>query len=151
VVFVSHYRYFIDKLATRIFEIEDGAVRVYPGNYEDYLWRKSGGGAGPLGQPLPAEPEGAPAASSANQSPASKAERRLNPIKLRQMRERQLEIEEEVTKLEAEIAECEAALGSFVSVDETRRLSELLEARRGDLASLLSEWEEVSETLNANA
>src|ERR1035438_10864531 len=42
-VFVSHDRYFIDKLATRIFEVEDGRVTVFPGNYEDYLWRKSGG------------------------------------------------------------------------------------------------------------
>ena len=42
-VFVSHDRYFIDKLATRIFEVEDGRITVFPGNYEDYLWRKSGG------------------------------------------------------------------------------------------------------------
>ena len=40
VVFVSHDRYFIDKLATRVFEIGDGRVHVFPGNYEDYLWRK---------------------------------------------------------------------------------------------------------------
>ncbi len=40
VVFVSHDRYFMDKLATRVFEVEDGGVHVYPGNYEDYIWRK---------------------------------------------------------------------------------------------------------------
>ncbi len=40
VVFVSHDRYFIDHLATRVFEVADGALTVYPGNYEDYLWRK---------------------------------------------------------------------------------------------------------------
>jgi ATP-binding cassette subfamily F protein 3 len=40
VVFVSHDRYFIDKLATRVFEIGEGKVDLYPGNYEDYLWRK---------------------------------------------------------------------------------------------------------------
>src|ERR1700731_124811 len=40
VVFVSHDRYFIDKLATRVFEVADGHVHIYPGNYEDYLWRK---------------------------------------------------------------------------------------------------------------
>src|SRR3954449_12860790 len=45
VVFVSHDRYFIDKLATRVIEVEDGKVHVYPGNYEDYLWRKQGGPA----------------------------------------------------------------------------------------------------------
>src|SRR5438309_9800440 len=43
VVFVSHDRYFIDKLATRVFEIGDGRVEVYPGNYEDFLWRRQGG------------------------------------------------------------------------------------------------------------
>src|SRR5206468_12549929 len=42
VVFVSHDRYFIDKLATRVFEIADGNVNIFPGNYEDYLWRKEG-------------------------------------------------------------------------------------------------------------
>src|SRR5437868_5411607 len=40
IVFVSHDRYFIDKLATRVFEIGNGKVEVFPGNYEDYLWRK---------------------------------------------------------------------------------------------------------------
>ena len=45
VVLVSHDRYFIDKLATRVIEVADGAVHVFPGNYEDYLWRKNGGGA----------------------------------------------------------------------------------------------------------
>src|ERR1700722_14715191 len=48
VVFVSHDRYFIDNLATRIFEIEEGHVHVFPGNYEDYMWRKQGG-ASPVG------------------------------------------------------------------------------------------------------
>ena len=37
VALVSHDRAFIDALATRVFEIRDGAVHVYTGNYEDYL------------------------------------------------------------------------------------------------------------------
>ncbi len=40
VVFVSHDRYFIDRLATRVLEIENGAITAYEGNYEDYLRRK---------------------------------------------------------------------------------------------------------------
>jgi ABC-type sulfate/molybdate transport systems ATPase subunit len=36
VVFVSHDRYFIDRLATRVLEVEGGAVTTYEGNYEDY-------------------------------------------------------------------------------------------------------------------
>src|SRR5665213_1919981 len=40
---VSHDRYFIDGLATRVFEVEDRRLHIYPGNYEDYLFRKQGG------------------------------------------------------------------------------------------------------------
>ena len=40
VIFVSHDRYFIDRLATRVLEIENGAITAYEGNYEDYLRRK---------------------------------------------------------------------------------------------------------------
>src|ERR1700678_1078823 len=43
VVFVSHDRYFIDKLATRVFEVGDGKVEVYPGNHKDYRCRQEGG------------------------------------------------------------------------------------------------------------
>jgi len=154
VVFVSHDRYFIDKLATRVFEVEDGKLRVYPGNYEDYLWRKQGGpeGAPPAEAAIVEEP-----AAMAQESPgpgghpAKSGERRLNPIKLRQMRERRKAIEDEVTKLEVEIADYEAALGSFVSTEETRRVTGLLNARRADLEALLGEWEEVAQSIEANS
>ncbi len=43
VIFVSHDRYFIDGLATRVFEVEERRVHIYPGNYEDYIFRKQGG------------------------------------------------------------------------------------------------------------
>jgi ATPase subunit of ABC transporter with duplicated ATPase domains len=36
-VFVSHDREFVSSLATRIFEIKDGRINDYRGNYEDYL------------------------------------------------------------------------------------------------------------------
>ena len=142
VVFVSHDRYFIDRLATRIFEIEDGQVTVYPGNYEDYLWRKQGGPA-----TLAAEPEPAPQTEAAPEPKTP--DKRLNPIKLRQMQDRRQTLEAQVARLEAEIADHESALAHFVSAEETRRVSELLDARRTDLGTLLSEWEEVSQALDA--
>ncbi|MDR3701704.1 MAG: ABC-F family ATP-binding cassette domain-containing protein [Candidatus Sulfopaludibacter sp.] len=151
VVFVSHDRYFIDKLATRIIEVEDGRVRVYPGNYEDYQWRKAGGGQSPTtdepSTPAVEETVAAPVAAD----PAKSSDRRLNPIKLRQMKERRHEIEEEVTRLEAEIADYESSLAHFVSVDETQRVNDLLTARRTDLESLLLEWEEVAQSIEANS
>jgi ATP-binding cassette, subfamily F, member 3 len=147
VVFVSHDRYFIDKLATRIFEVEDGSVRVYPGNYEDYLWRKQGGN----GIPAPSAANAAQAQAVAVEAEPDKTEKRLNPLKLKQMRERQDSIEEEVARLEAGIAECEAELANFVNVEETMRLTELMDQRRAGLEALLAEWEEVSQSIEANS
>jgi len=46
VVFVSHDRYFIDRLGTRVLEIENGAITAYEGNYEDYQRRKEALAAG---------------------------------------------------------------------------------------------------------
>jgi ATP-binding cassette subfamily F protein 3 len=66
------------------------------------------------------------------------------------MKERQGEIEEEITRLEAEIADYEAALANFTSVEETKRVSALLEARRTDLEGLMAEWEEVGQSIEAN-
>lgn len=38
VVVVSHDRGFIGRIATKILEIRDGKVEIYPGTYDDYLW-----------------------------------------------------------------------------------------------------------------
>ena len=47
-IFVSHDRYFVDKLATKVIEIGDGHALLYPGRYEEWLWsrkqRESGDG-----------------------------------------------------------------------------------------------------------
>jgi len=176
-VFVSHDRYFIDRLATRVFEVADGAVNIYPGNYEDYLWRKQNG-AQQLQEQLQAEvadkkngkqPMGAPASRSAAElsweggasgAPGSRSEaeltrdsaqpkRRVNPMKRKQMQERLAKVESEVSHTEATIAECEESLGRFVSVEETQRVTAMLEEKRTTLASLEGEWAELSEELEA--
>jgi ATP-binding cassette subfamily F protein 3 len=151
VVFVSHDRYFIDKLATRVVEVEDGRIHVYPGNYEDYLWRKQGGGsAATAAGDSPAAPASAPADTPAAE-PAKTSATRLNPIKLRQMKERSHAIEDEITRLEVEIADYEAGLGNFVNIDETKRITELLDARRADFEALMIEWEDVAQSIEANS
>src|SRR3989475_3162644 len=86
VVFVSHDRYFIDKLATRVFEIGDGRVEVYPGNYEDYRWRK-GGGAARLQEAVAAAPAAVQPVNGNGAAPAESKSKRLNPIKRKQRSE----------------------------------------------------------------
>jgi ATP-binding cassette subfamily F protein 3 len=39
-IFVSHDRYFVDKLATKVIDIGGGDAVIYPGSYEQFLWSK---------------------------------------------------------------------------------------------------------------
>ena len=39
-IFVSHDRYFVERLATKIIEVGGGAALVYPGTYKEFLWHK---------------------------------------------------------------------------------------------------------------
>jgi ATP-binding cassette, subfamily F, member 3 len=156
VVFVSHDRYFIDKLATRVFEIGEGRVEVFPGNYEDYLWRKEGKDDAAADASL-ASNSAAVSANTAVQTNHDGAEKpgpetklkRLNPIKLKQMRERLVELEEEIARLEAAITTAETALQNFVSAEETQRQTDLLNRAKADLEQAMNEWEELSQTLEA--
>ena len=148
VVFVSHDRYFIDKLATRVFEIGDGRVEVYPGNYEDYRWRK-GGGAARLQEAVAAAPAAVQPVNGNGAAPAESKSKRLNPIKRKQMEDRVRELEHEITRMEAAIAECESALQTFVSADETQRLTQELERHKRSLQAKVREWEELGQALEA--
>lgn len=152
VVFVSHDRYFIDRLATRVLEINDGAITAYEGNYEDYQRRKeaealvaAGNSAASVSTPAQAKPEAAFAATIAykEEDEQPKEKRRLNPIKQKQMEERCAFLEEEVPRVEASIAATEQQLGVFVSAEETQRLTDLVADLRTQLDTLTAEWEEL--------
>ncbi len=170
VIFVSHDRYFIDGAATRVFEVEDGHVHVYPGNYEDYLYRKglavqADGGSGtrgtlPLVAPEPAmlatgganTSNGSAAAHGVLTAPAStpvaladepSRVKKLNPIRLRQMQDRLQAVEEEVPRCEAAIAVTEGQMANYTSAEETQRLTAQLERLREENRSLAAEWEQL--------
>src|SRR2546422_1004477 len=148
VVFVSHDRYFIDKLATRVFKIGDGRVEGYTCNYEDYRWRK-GGGAARLQEAVAAAPAAVQPVNGNGAAPAESKSKRLNPIKRKQMEDRVRELEHEITRMEAAIAECESALQTFVSADETQRLTQELEKHKRSLQAKVQEWEELGQALEA--
>ncbi len=154
VVFVSHDRYFIDKLATRVFEIGDGKVEVYPGNYEDYLWRKQGGSTKQnesIRQQLSRVDTAPQAPSNGNQASseavAAPKAKRMNPLKRKKMEDRIRELEGEISRAETAIVQCETALRDFVSAEESQRQAEELDRRKAAHAGFLKEWEELSQSL----
>jgi len=69
-MFVSHDRYFVDKLATKIIEVGHGEIEVYPGTYEQFLWSKAqraGGLTSPATVPAsPAAPKRTPSPEPAS-------------------------------------------------------------------------------------
>ena len=164
VVFVSHDRYFIDRLATRVLEVENGAITAYEGTYEDYRRKKEQlafAAATPersakpqaVAKVRPAESgttiiiEGGPDDIDEEQAPVSATgsrARRRNPIKQKQMEERCAFLEEEIPRIEASIEHTEQQLGVFVSATETQRLSDLAAELRRQLTALTVEWEELT-------
>ena len=151
VLFVSHDRYFIDGLATRVFECDHGGVQVYPGNYEDYLWRKSGGPAAvqaaaaemqrahiPVAEtPIVAQPITAVLLST----------KKMNPIKLKQMQQRVRFAEDEMPRMEERMIALETALGNFTSAADSQRQTAELAALRTAHEALMLEWEDLSTQL----
>src|ERR1700680_4838838 len=160
VVFVSHDRYFIDKLATRVFEIGGGKVEIYPGNYEDYLWRKQGGNTEQeerLASVLQARTSvadvpsnGKPDRNPSAEEPAAGKAKRLNPIKRQQVEHRVRELEKEISSVEAAIAHCETGLQNFVSVEESHRHRQQLDQHKARHAVLILEWENLAHVLQVD-
>jgi ATP-binding cassette subfamily F protein 3 len=147
-VLVSHDRYFIDQLATRVFEVGGGRVEIYPGNYEDYLWRKQGGAAQLERSILGLEPK-TRAKSESPPQPSENKTKRLNPIKRKHMEQRLGELEAAISRLETSVADCELSLSSFLSTDQSERQGRELLALKEELRQHLSEWEQLSHALGS--
>ena len=161
VLFVSHDRYFIDGLATRVFEVEDRRLHIYPGNYEDYLYRKQGGPeqtTASLSADLqPGAPSFAPYAKGGLSSEArpisvepalesipTAPAKRLNPIKLKQLEDRLNTAEGEISSLESAIAVAEESLGNFTSAEQSQKDAAELDSLRVRRTAALAQWEELA-------
>src|SRR2546421_2190398 len=92
-LFVSHDRYFIDRLATKVWVIEDGVLIPYMGNYTEYRTRKQAlvlDVPSSIKNDSKAEPTAAKSASTAVKSSARKSAK----VKVRTLEDVEAEIEE---------------------------------------------------------
>ena len=153
-VFVSHDRYFIEKLATRILELEGGRARVFPGDYAYYLWRKQKEAAGEevVPQETPAVPKGAgPQAPAATAAEARQQSKRLQGD-LRRLAREEEEILAELERLAAARRELELALSAGEVYRDGARVKVLVQelednARRQE--ELNARWEAVDRELRS--
>ncbi|HYM22118.1 MAG TPA: ABC-F family ATP-binding cassette domain-containing protein [Vicinamibacterales bacterium] len=109
-IFVSHDRYFVERLATKIIEIGDGKAVVYPGTYKEFLWHKQNpsGQAGPAAPERHRKPKTAPVPVETPKKSHEKKKR--DDAEARKHQRAAQARRAEIDRLEAQIAECEAAI-----------------------------------------
>jgi ATP-binding cassette subfamily F protein 3 len=138
-LFVSHDRYFVDALATRVWMVQDGTLINHPGNYTDYRTRRAVAEARAAVQARRQE------AQAAAQSNGRKGQPNVNKGKAaRQMSDVETEIglaEQRLAALESELAE--ASLEA--NVERITALAQDYEREKARLADLYEEWAALGE------
>ncbi len=167
IVFISHDRYFINRLATTVVEIIRGTLTRHPGNYDDYLAAKSRGALEStpamkpgrllrserrsLGTPPTSSPARREQSQRASRKEASKGGRVTQAV--RELRTRLEEVEKQIHALEGRLRELGVALGDpALYADGARARAVTAERRRAEerVAWLMHEWEELSAALAAH-
>jgi len=133
---VSHDRYFLDKIADRVVELDNGALSEYPGNYSDYRARKQ--------YLARLRADAAAAAAKAADKAADKPAAAPSP------RKRKAGDDKAVKKLENDIAALEAALAEYEAVlndpathgdpETSRRAAERYAAAKDELDAKYEQW-----------
>lgn len=142
-LFVSHDRYFINRIATKVIELSETGSKLYLGDYDYYLEKK--------------KEEEELAALLAEQSSIKQTEIVKPKNDFYQNKEQQkivrnlsrkiTQIEENLATLDTTIAEIEQTMSDPKLVDDHMQLmalNESLEAQRTQQEQLLTEWENLS-------
>jgi len=156
ILLVSHDRYLINALATQVWAIEDGELRVYDGNYSDYEERGRRRKEETEGtKEKRREREGARRERGKEETEGTKEKRREREGVRRERRKgetgvvRAAELEEEIAALEARLAALGEELVAASVAQDVESLRELgVEYQRGDeeLQQLLTQWAEAGVT-----
>ncbi|MEG2645346.1 MAG: multidrug ABC transporter ATP-binding protein, partial [Enterococcus sp.] len=141
-LFVSHDRYFINRIATKVVELSENGSKVYLGDYDYYLEKKQEEEeiAELLAQD---EPESAPAPTNKSDYYQSKEQQKL----IRSLQRKITQVEEEMTRIDEWIDRLEQEMVAPENLEDHVKLNELnqaLESARQDQETKLSEWEELS-------
>ncbi|HPP01898.1 MAG: ABC-F family ATP-binding cassette domain-containing protein [Candidatus Omnitrophica bacterium] len=155
IVFVSHDRFFADRLATQIWEMQAGRVTIFQGNFQDYDYAKRlQVSAAPAAPPPAGQGTGDPPSSTREQRKEQRrreaeARNHLNALRRKQEKECAA-IEEKIHAAEAEIQALETQLSSGEFVRDENKMAEL--SRRYKQAiklrdRLYEKWEELVDAL----
>ncbi len=135
IIMISHDRYFLNRIATKIVYMTREQLHIYHGNYDYYLEKRS-----QLQQPAQTQDRTAVQKENHEQS-----KRRRNNE--RQLLRRYEQVETEIQKTEAGIASLEKELCNpaiFDNYEEIQRLQASLQEQQSLLDNLLTEWEQLA-------
>ncbi len=144
-LFVSHDRYFIDSLATKVWVIEDGVLIPYLGNYTEYRTRKR-----PLVLDIPAtQSNGKTPAAVAKPLPSSVPTAKATSKKSPKVKVRTVEdVERDIEKAETRVKAVEDELSDAALHADAVQLTKLAvdyEHAKAHVEKLLVEWEQLAE------
>ncbi len=152
IIFVSHDRYFVDQLATRVLEVGAGRVESYFGNYEDFLRAKQ-----TLGDGSHSTQRVEQQVQKAEVAPVADKETRIQERQARkekqrkeQKRQRDLaEVEKRIESLEEQLSDLEQIMadpGLYQDKDRWRDVSAQHVAIKDTLDNAYAEWEQLQES-----
>ena len=157
IVFISHDRYFINRIATGIVEINQGALVTYVGSYDDYLDAKARAAAEALAAPKPAARPAAAVPARAEQGtrprPDSPARGGKVAKDVRELRRRLEDVERQIHALEARLAEIGERLGDpafYADGERVRAVAAERKSAEEQVTWLMREWEQLSTALAAH-
>jgi ATP-binding cassette, subfamily F, member 3 len=163
VIIVSHDRHFLDELVSRVFEIRDGGLVEYPGNYTYFIGKRQELEDRQAAQSLPAVSQPTPQTATPTEAPGRKSkEQRRQEAEERDQQNRQKRdlqkkiqtIEGLITELEHRKTALEAQLCDPVFLKESGQIRNVTLEHKllgRQLTERVSEWEtllEHLETLN---
>jgi ATP-binding cassette, subfamily F, member 3 len=142
-VFVSHDRYFVDKLATKVVDIGHGDALIYPGTYEEFLWSRK------QQQSAPAAPPGPPPAKQEAQVSYDDRKRQESEArrdrKAADTRKRRIdELEARIADRERAIKEIEASMsapGFYDNHEAAKPIIDKHQALMWEVGDLMNQWE----------
>jgi ATP-binding cassette, subfamily F, member 3 len=171
-ILVSHDRYFIDKLATKIIDVGHGAARVYPGTYEEYRWSRAQAEAAATASqngtqaavkpappkpatPKPAAPKTPQAAQAAKAPEPSRDDKKRLEAEERRRKRAADALQSQIDALEARIADREQAIkeleasmagpGFYEDREASQTVIDKHQALMWEVGDLMHQWETLQE------
>ena len=134
VIFTSHDRHFMGRVATTVIEVRDGTARDYMNNYDAYLLS------------INQEIEQGDRSTSSQKSPknSDKKSGKVNQNEQRALRKKIKAIERKIASLDDEKKALTAKMTETTDATEALELHEKIEAITADLATAENEWLELN-------